>query len=461
MNQVPCEFLIVEEEQSAMTSLVISLSLLMGLISDDVDYNWPEFRGGVRSGVVDDRRLPDSWSTTKNVLWKTEIPGKAWSSPIVWNNSVFLTSVVSAGKSEEAKKGLYFGGERSKAPTDVHRWLVYCLDWETGKIRWEREAHKAAPDRGLHIKNSYASETPVTDGERVYAFFGNLGVFCYDMNGEPIWSKRIESNPTMFTWGTASSPVLYKGRLYVLVDNEKQSYLLALDAKTGKEIWRVDRNEKTSWATPFVWENELRTELITCGKTKIRSYDLDGKLLWELGGMSSLVIPTPLTKFGMLYLSSGYVNDKAQPIFVVKPGASGDITLPEDKSSNQFVVWSVKKGGPYNPSPILYGDYLYVLYDRGFMSCYDARTGKEIYSKVRIGGGANAFTSSPWAANGKIFCLSEDGDTFVIEAGPEFKLLGKNSLEEMCMATPAISRGCLLIRTLSKVYKIGKSTAAE
>ena len=182
------------------------------------------------------------------------------------------------------------------------------------------EKPKAAPDRGLHIKNSYASETPVTDGERVYAFFGNVGVFCYDMNGEPLWTKRIESNPTMFTWGTASSPVLYKGRLYVLVDNEKQSYLTALDAKTGKETWRVDRNEKTSWATPFVWENELRTELITCGKTKIRSYDLNGKLLWELGGMSSLVIPTPLTKFGLLFLSSGYVNDKAQPIFVANPG---------------------------------------------------------------------------------------------------------------------------------------------
>src|SRR4051794_17192514 len=261
-----------------MTLLIASLFVL-GLASEDVNYNWPEFRGGMRAGVVDDKRLPESWSTTKNVLWKTEIPGKAWSSPIVWNNSVFLTSVVREEKSEEAKKGLYFGGERSKAPTDTHRWLVYCLDWETGKIRWEREAHKAAPDRGLHIKNSYASETPVTDGERVYAFFGNLGVFCYDMNGEPLWTKRIDSNPTYMTWGTASSPLLYKGRLYVLVDNEKQSYLTALDAKTGKEVWRANRDEKTSWATPFVWENELRTELITCGKTKIRSYDLNGKVL--------------------------------------------------------------------------------------------------------------------------------------------------------------------------------------
>ncbi|HEV8061513.1 MAG TPA: PQQ-binding-like beta-propeller repeat protein [Gemmataceae bacterium] len=444
-----------------MATFIASLLLLLALAADDANSNWPDFRGGARGGVVDDKRLPESWSTTKNVLWKTDIPGKAWSSPIVWNSSVFLTSVVREGKGEAPKKGLYFGGERSKPPEDVHRWMVYCLDWGTGKIRWEREAHHGAPDRGSHLKNSYASETPVTDGERVYAFFGNLGVFCYDMNGEPLWSRRIESYPTFMSWGTASSPVLYKGRLYVLDDNEKTSFLTALDAKTGKEIWRVERDERTSWATPFIWENDLRTELITCGKKRIRSYDLDGKLLWELGGMSSLVIPTPLAKFGMLYLSSGYVNDKAQPIFVVKPGASGDITLPDDKTSNEFIVWSVKKGGPYNPSPILYGDNLYVLYDFGFMSCYDARTGKEIYKRNRIGGGGNAFTSSPWAANGKIYCLSEDGDTFVIQAGPDFKILGKNSLEEMCLATPAISRGCLIIRTMGKVYKIGKSNAAE
>ena len=441
-----------------MTTLTASLLLLLGLPADDTASNWPDFRGGVRGGVVDDKRLPESWSTTKNVLWKTDIPGKAWSSPIVWNKSIFLTSVVRAGKAEEPKKGLYFGGERSKPPEDEHRWMVYCLDWESGKIRWEREAHHGKPETGSHLKNSYASETPVTDGERVYALFGNLGVFCYDMNGELLWTKRFESYPTYMTWGTASSPLLYKGRLYILDDNEKKSFLTALDAKTGEQIWTIERDERTSWATPFIWENDLRTELITCGKKKIRSYDLNGKLLWELGGMSSLVIPTPLAKFGMLYLSSGYVMDKFQPIFAVKPGASGDISLPDDKTSNDFIVWSVKKGGPYNPSPILYGDYLYVLYDQGFMSCYDAKTGKEIYKRSRIGGGGNAFTSSPWAANGKIYCLSEDGETFVIQAGPEFKLLDRNKLDEMCMATPAISRGCLIIRTLGKVYKIGKTT---
>ncbi|MHC4540213.1 MAG: PQQ-binding-like beta-propeller repeat protein [Planctomycetota bacterium] len=222
-----------------------------------------------------------------------------------------------------------------------------------------------------------------------------------------------------------------------------------------KTSFLSERDEKSNWATPYVWTNELRTELITPGTGKVRSYDLDGKLLWELGGMSNIVIPTPFAKHGLLYISSGYVGDKKRPIFAIRPGARGDITLREDQSSNEYIAWSQKQGGPYNPSPIVYGDYLYVLYDRGMVSCYDARTGSEIYSKQRIAAGAMAFTSSPWANDGKIFCLSEDGETFVIQAGPEFKVLGKNALDEMCMATPAAVRGSLIIRTLSKLYRIG------
>jgi outer membrane protein assembly factor BamB len=443
-----------------MNTGLTSIMLLLGAFADDAANNWPDFRGGARGGVVEDKRLPDTWSTTENVLWKTEIPGKGWSSPIVWNDSIFLTAVAREQAGEKPIKGLYYNGERSKPPEDPHRWLVVCVDWRTGKIRWEREAHKGMPERGLHVKNSYASETPVTDGERVYAYFGGVGVFCYDMEGKPVWSKRLGNMPTMFTWGTASSPVLYKGRLYILDDNEQKSSLTALDAKSGSEVWRVERDEKTTWATPFIWENDQRTEIVTCGRKMIRSYDLTGKLLWELGGMSSLVIPTPLTRFGLLYLSSGYVNDSKQPIFVIKPGAEGDITLKGEELQNNYIVWSVKKGGPYNPSPIIYGEYFYVLYDRGFFSCYDARTGKVVYDRKRVGS-ATAFTTSPWAYNGKIFCLSEDGDTFVIQAGAEFKILGKNSLDEMCMATPAIARGSLIIRTLSHLYRIGKTPGVD
>ncbi len=442
--------------------MYLSFLSILFLLTAEVpsEARWPAFRGGTRAGVVEEKGLPTTWSPTKNVVWNTDLPGKGWSSPIVWGERVFLTSVTRDGKEEEAKKGLYFGGNRSKPPDDFHHWMVYCLEFKSGKILWEREAHKGVPETPLHIKNSYASETPVTDGERVYAYFGNVGLFCYDMEGKQLWTKKWEPYAMVFGWGTAASPVLHKDRLYILNDNEKHSFLAALDKKTGEQIWSVDREEKSNWATPFVWENEKRTEIVASGKNKVRSYDLDGKLLWELGNMSSIVIPTPFARHGLLYLSSGYVMAQRQPIFVVRPGATGDITLKEGETSNAFIAWGTKKGGPYNPSPLVYGDYLYVLYDMGMLSCYDARTGQEIYNRVRIGPGANAFTSSPWAYDGKIFCLSEDGDTFVIQAGSKFALLGKNSLGEMCMATPAIAQGSLIIRTLTKLYRIQDSAAA-
>jgi outer membrane protein assembly factor BamB len=416
--------------------------------------NWPQFRG-LSAGVVEDAILPDAWSTTKNVAWAVEIPGRGWSSPIVWGERVFVTSAVSEADTETPKKGLYLGGNRDKPSDKTHRWMIYCIDLTTGKILWERLAHAGVPHHPLHIKNSYASETPVTDGQQVYAYFGNVGLYCYDMEGEPLWSKDLGSFKIRYNWGTASSPVLYEDKLFIQNDNDQQSFLIALDKKTGEQIWRVERDEKSNWATPYIWRNDQRTELITCGTGKVRSYGLDGKLLWELGGMSPIVIPTPLAGHGLLYVTSGYVGDKKRPIFAIRPGARGDISLRSGQSSNQYIAWCRPQGGPYNPSPIVYGDYLYVLYDRGLLSCYDARTGAEVYSRQRIAAGATAFTASPWANNGKLFCLSEDGDTFVIRAGPEFKVLGRNALNEMCMATPAAVRGSLIIRTLTKLYRIG------
>jgi outer membrane protein assembly factor BamB len=277
------------------------------------------------------------------------------------------------------------------------------------------------------------------------------------MQGKQLWSQSWGPFNTRNGWGTAASPVLHGNRIYVVNDNDDQSFLVALDKKTGKQIWRVERDEKSNWATPYVWENEKRTEIITAGTNRVRSYDLDGKLLWELGGMSSIVIPTPFSQSGLLYITSGYVADEKRPVFVVRPGASGDITLKDGKSSNEYIVWSQPQAGPYNPSPLVYGDYYYTLFDRGFLTCHEAKTGKEVYGKQRIDPAASAFTASPWAYNGKIFALSEDGDTFVIQAGREYKLLGKNSLDEMCMATPAIVRGSLIIRTASKLYRISKS----
>ena len=417
--------------------------------------NWPQFRGPGSVGFADNPNLPDHWSTNQNVAWKVAIEGRGWSSPIVWGGRVFLTTVSTDAQIEAPKKGLYFGGNRKDIPQGTFHWIVLCLDLNTGKELWRREAHTGVPPNELHLKNSYASETPVTDGERVYAYFGNVGLFCYDMEGKPLWSANWPKVKMRYGWGSAASPIIFKGKVFIVHDNEDQSFVTALDARTGQKLWRTERDEKSNWATPFIWENEVRTELITPGTGRVRSYDLNGKLLWEFGGMSTISIPTPSAKFGLLYVASGYVGDKVRPFFAVKPGASGDISLKPGETSNQFIAWSQPTAAPYNPSPLVYGDFIYVLFDFGFLGCHDARTGKVIYDKERVRpDNATSFTASPWAANGKIFALSEDGDTFVFQAGSEYKLLHKNSLDEMCMATPAIAGDRLLIRTLGNLYCI-------
>ena len=414
--------------------------------------NWAQFRGPGALGVSSNPGLPEKWSPTENVLWKQEIPGRGWSSPVVWGNRIFLTTAINEGKTEAPRKGLYFGGER-KATRDTHHWKVLCMDLESGKVLWEKLARKGKPQGSIHIKNSYATETPVTDGERVYAYFGNHGLYCYTMDGDLLWSKDWPARKTRHGWGLAASPVLYRDRLYVVNDNDEQSFLVALDKRTGREIWRKKRDEKSNWATPYIWENELRTEIITSGTQKVRAYDLDGNELYRFGGNSSITIATPYSQFGLLYITSGYVGDRKKPIFAIRPGASGDISLPSGRNSSEFVAWCQRRAGPYNPSTIVYGDLLYVLLDRGIAACYEARTGKVAYDPVRLADG-RAFTSSPWAYNGKVFYLNEFGTTYVLEAGQKFKLSHTNKLlaDDMCMATPAIAGDKLIIRTDSRVY---------
>jgi outer membrane protein assembly factor BamB len=418
---------------------------------------WPQFRGTGSNGIADDPRLPDRWSPTDNIQWKCGIAGAGWSSPVVAGGRVFLTSAISTDDTEPPKKGLYFGGNRGK-PSDEHRWMVYAVDARSGKMAWQREVHRGVPAIARHLKNTYAAETPATDGDRLYVYFGSAGFYCLDLAGSLLWSHKGEPHETRYGWGTAASPVVHEGRVYVVNDNDVQSALMAFDGKTGKLIWRVARDEKSNWATPFVWNNGKRTEIITPGTGRVRSYDLDGKLLWELGGMSSIVIPTPFARHSLLYIASGYVGDQVRPVFAIKPGARGDISLKPGETSSQFIAWHLPQGGPYNPSPLVYGDYYYTLFDRGFLTCHEARTGKEVFGRVRLDPAAAAFTASPWAYNGRVFALSEDGDTFVIRSGPEFQLLGKNALEEMCMATPAIADGSLFIRTATRLYRIGRTS---
>ena len=325
------------------------MSFVLGAFGATPEAKWPQFRGPGALGVGENPRLPDRWGTNENVAWKIEVPGRGWSSPIVWGERVFLTTVASDGEMEAPKKGLYFGGERKEIPKGAHRWFLLCYDLKSGQELWRQEAHRGTAPNQLHVKNSYASETPVTDGERVYAYFGNVGMFCYAMDGKKVWSTNWPSVKTRNGWGSAGSPVVHAGRVFLVNDNDNQSFAVALDAKTGKQLWRVERDEKSNWATPCIWQNEQRTELITCGSKRVRSYDLDGKLLWEFGGMSSIVIPTPFSKFGLLYIASGYVGDKTRPVFAIKPGASGDISLKADETNNAFIAWSQPAAAPYNP----------------------------------------------------------------------------------------------------------------
>ena len=441
------------------SSRLLYFALLIGLllvVAPLTGEDWPQFRGSQAGVGMDHPDLPDSWSSSENVVWKIDVPGLGWSSPVISGDHVFLTTVATAAPGEAPRPGFYLGDwPASKTP---HRWLLYDIDFNTGRVRWEREVGSDAPQLAKHLKNSYGSETPVTDGERVYAYFGNLGLFAFDLNGKALWSVKMGPFKTRNNWGPAASPALHGDRIYIVNDNDEQSFIAAFDKRTGAEIWRVNRMEGTNWSSPFVWQNELRAEIVTSGSDRVRSYDLNGKLLWEYTGLSSITIPTPFSRHGLLYISSGYLGDSKRPAYAIRPGASGDITLKPGETSNASIVWSAPVGAPYNPTPLVYGDVYYTLLDRGFMTTQDARTGKEVYGRQRITSEATAFTSSPWAYNGKVFALSEDGDTFVVQAGPEFKLLGKNSLNEMALATPAISRGSLFIRTATKLYRISRKS---
>jgi alpha-L-arabinofuranosidase/outer membrane protein assembly factor BamB len=431
----------------------LSVASLLALMNPVQANDWPQFRGPGAAASAQNMHLPDSWGKQKNIRWQADIPGRGWSSPVVSGNRVFLTAVLN-DNTPAPRKGLYIQDLTGKIPPGEHRWIVYCLDFQTGKMLWSREAKQGTPATTIHLKNTYASESPVTDGRCVYVYFGNVGVYCYDLAGKELWSKSLGAYRTRMGWGTAASPVLHKDRLYVVHDNEEKSFLVALDTRTGEQIWKVERDEKSNWATPFLWENSLRTEIVTPGTGRVRSYDLNGQLLWELKGMSVITIPTPSSGKDLLYLSSGYVLDGLRPLYAIRPGAKGDISLKQGETANGFIAWSQKTAGPYHPSPLVYGGYVYVLYDRGFLACYDAETGKQVYGRTRIDAGSDKFTASPVAADGKLYCVSEDGDTFVLRAGPKFELLAKNSLEEMCLATPALAGRSLLLRTASKLYRV-------
>ena len=427
--------------------------------------DWPQFRG-LNGGVAEDHAaLPESWGPGQNIVWQIDVPGRAWSSPIVWGDHIFVTSAVNTSGVETTLKplGQYqsrsfdgpMTGDDLERPSAPLRWVLYDIDFESGNVRWERTLHTVSPS-AKHEKNSYASETPVTDGEQVYVYLGYVGLFAYDLDGTELWSVPMDAREMRQSWGSASSPVVHDGRVFIVSDSLEQSFVAAFDSATGDELWRVNREEDSNWSTPFIWENDVRTELVTTGTGGVWSYDLDGLELWHLTGMSSIHVATPFARHGLLYVNSGYTADSNRPVYAIRSGANGDISLPDGTTSNDYVVWSHPQLGSYNPSALVYGDYHYTLLDRGILICYDARTGQEVYPRQRLARGGNLFTASPWAYNGKIFAISEEGDTYVVKAGPEFELLGINALNEWTLATPAVANGSLIVRTVSRLYRISQ-----
>ena len=440
--------------------------VVLGIAVASADDEWPRFRGSNGGVAADHPSLPDQWGPAQNIVWKIDVPGRSWSSPVIWGDHVFVTTAINTLETESLLPVASYvsrsnGGTMTfmdvSKPSAPHRWVLYDVDLKTGRIRWERVAHTGVPAKSRHLKNSYAAETPVTDGERVYAYFGDVGLFVYDMDGKPLWSRSMDALEMQTGFGHAASPVVDDSRVYIVNDNEEQSFIAAYDKRTGAQVWRVDRKEASSWTTPLVWKNELRTEIVTAATGGVRSYDVNGGLLWQFTGMSTFAVPSPLASGGLLYVMSGYTASALRPAYAIRAGATGDISLKPDQTSSEFIVWADRTLGTFHASPLVYRGCYYILHDRGFLTCNDPGTGKPIYPRQRISSDTATFTASPWAYNGKVFALSEDGDTFVFQSGPEFKVLGKNSFNEMALATPAVAGGSLIIRTASKLYRISKS----
>jgi outer membrane protein assembly factor BamB len=429
--------------------------------ADSSKGSWPSFRGAQASGIAEGQNLPDRWNgkTGENILWRTPIPGLAHSSPVVWGNRVFVTSAVSSDPKATFRPGLYGDGDASK-DRSVHRWIIYAIDKRSGKIAWERVAHQGEPLEKRHIKATYANSTPATDGRMVVAWFGSQGVHAYDVNGKFLWKVdlgRVDMGaydiPT-YEWGPASSPIIWNDLVIIQCDTQADSFLLALDAATGKTVWKTVREELPSWGTPTVVQTSAGPQLVTNASNFIRAYDpRTGKELWRLGRSSKITAPTPIIGEDLIVVASG--RGPERPIFVVRPNAQGDVTLAEGKTTSETIAWSRTGRGSYMPTPLIYRGLLYVLANNGTFDAYNLKTGDEVY-RQRLPTVGSGFSASPVASDGKIYLSNEDGEILVIGAGDKFTHLATNSMGELLMATPALSEGVMYVRSAQSLFAIGR-----
>lgn len=428
-------------------------------VSVSTPLNWPSFRGPDGTGVADGQNPPVVWNAAKgeSIRWKTPVPGLGHSCPVVWGNRVFLTTAISSGQADPKIRVGNYGDVGSVNDTSKHTWQVLCLDRDTGKILWTKTAFEGVPKIKRHLKGSQANCTPATDGRHVVACFGSEGLYCYDFDGKLLWKRDLSTLDSSFAldvdyeWGFGNSPVLFEGRCILQCDLSRDSFIAAFSLEDGSKLWSTPRDEIPSWSSPVIWRNSQRTEIVTNAAQYARGYDpASGAELWRLAKKSEVTIPTPVLGKDLAYITSG--NRPIQPIIAIKPGAVGDVSLKEKEETNGSVAWSRLRGGPYMPTPILYGEYLYTCSNSGVVTCYQAAIGKEVY-KERIGGAS--YTASPVAGDGRIYFISEQGEVRVVKAGAKFELLALNELGDNCLASPAISNGALFVRTQHFLWALG------
>ena len=439
--------------------LSISVLSLLILFFSTTSYaqNWPSFRGPNASGVAEGSNPPTTWDVDKaeNVIWKTPVPGLSHASPVVWGNHIFVITAISDDSDAgfiAKDRGIGLANDNAK-----HTWMIFALDKRDGRVLWSNKAYEGVPRAKRHVKATQANSTPVTDGRYVVALFGSEGLACYDTKGKLQWKQDLGVlNPGLWddknsSWGHSSSPIIYRDLVIVQADGHAQSFIAAYNLKDGKQAWRVERNEITSWSTPTLYQSKDRVDLIVNGGRYIRGYDpLTGKELWRFADNDTQVkMQAPLIANGLIYITGGYPPGRA--MYAFRPGAVGDISLKSGEDKNGFLVWASSKGSPYTPTPLIYGDLLYVLADNGVLSAYVAQTAELVYQQ-RL---PSSFTASPVAADGRLYLASEDGDVFVVKAGRQYELLAKNTMGQPLMASPALSEGMLIIRGEKAIYALG------
>jgi len=424
--------------------------------------NWPAFRGPQARGVAEGSKVPERWNVEKseNIQWKTPIPGLGHSCPVIWGDKIFVTTAVLATGNADLKIGLY-GDIGSVNEQMKHSWVLIALSKADGAILWKTTAHESVPRVKRHPKSSHANSTPTTDGKRIVCIFGSEGLFCFSMDGKLLWQTDLGPLDSGYfvvptaQWGFASSPVIHGDRVIVQCDVLTNPFLAAFDLSTGKELWRTPRSDVPTWSTPTVATRDRRSQILVNGFRHIGGYDLEnGKEIWKLKGGGDIPVPTPIVSDDLVFITNAH--GKMAPIYAIRLGATGDITLADNQSSHPHVAWSMNRRGNYMQTPIVVGDYLYCCNDAGVLACYHAKTGEPQYSE-RLGPGGSGFTASAISADGKIYFTSELGAVYVVKAGPKFEVLARNELGETCMATPAISEGTLFFRTRNHIVAIAEN----